>query len=118
MGFIKHNAIIVTGVKYSPREFRKAYDKACELFGIEGVSNIVASQINGFMSFFVAPDGSKEYWDDSNEGDSKRKQLADYIDSLAYGDGSTSVNFVDVSYDEKHKAKVERTNKASPDDDE
>lgn len=117
MGYIKHNAIVVTGSMHDSHKLHKAYDKARELFGYNGVSDILQSPLNNYISFFIAPDGSKEGWDDSNEGDSKRKQLADYIDSLAYGDGSTSVQFVDVSYDEEHEAEVERTNKKRPDED-
>lgn len=110
MGYIKHNAIVVTGASYDSIRFHKAYDKARELFGYESVSDTVKSTLNGYISFLVAPDGSKEGWPESNEYDDKRKQLADYIDSLAYDDGSNSIDFVDVGYDEDHEASVERNN--------
>ncbi|MBG9567550.1 hypothetical protein [Brevibacillus agri] len=109
MGFIRHNAIVVTGADYNSGAFEKAHLKAMELFGLL-TSPIVHSDWNGYMSFFVAPDGSKEGWADSVEGDKKRKEFADFIDSLAYGDGSNSVKFVDVAYDELHETEIERTN--------
>ncbi|NRS20622.1 hypothetical protein HP398_29825 [Brevibacillus sp. HB1.4B] len=110
MGYMKHNAIVVTGARYEEEAFLLAHKKAVELFE-ELVSPVINSHWNGNMSFFIAPDGSKEGWGESNEGDRLRKELSDYIDSLAYGDGSNSVKFVDVSYDEDHDVEVERTNR-------
>jgi hypothetical protein len=116
MGYIRHNAIVVTGDGYDEAEkkFELAYRKANELFdGL--VSNVIKGKINGYQSFFVAPDGSKEGWEISVEYDSKRKELADYIDSLAYSDGSNCIQFVDVGFDEIYEAEVDRTNKERPD---
>ena len=50
MGYIKHNAIVETGVEYSLHKFCQIYDKARELFGTKGVSNMVSSPLNGFMA--------------------------------------------------------------------
>lgn len=115
MGYIKHNAIIVTGDGYedAKKKFELAYRKANELF--EGlVSNVVEAKMNGYRSFFIAPDGSKEGWDMSDEYDTKRTEFADYIDTLAYGDGSNPIQFVDLGYDEYSENNVERTNKERP----
>lgn len=112
MGNIRHNAIIVTGSDYPDaiEKFDSAHQKARELFG-ELVSEPIEGVINGYRSFFVAPDGSKEGWSESDQYDIKRRELCDFIDSLAYGDGSNAVHFVDVGYDEGHLASVDRTNK-------
>lgn len=117
MGYIKHNAFIVTGNSYpeTNEKFKKTYDKAKELFG-DLVSEIIPALINGYQSFFVAPDGSKEGWDMSDEHDDKRKKLADYIDSLAYSDGSNGIKFVDVGFDEYHDVEIERKNASIRDD--
>ncbi|MGG4444533.1 hypothetical protein [Brevibacillus fortis] len=109
MGSIRHNAVVVTGENYDRKKFENAHVKAMELFGLL-TSPIVTSELNGYMSFFVAPDGSKEGWAESDIGDEKRKEFADYIDSLAYGDGSNTVKFVVVAYNELHGTEIERTN--------
>jgi hypothetical protein len=111
MGSIKHNAFIVTADDYAIKEFDSVYDKAKELFGKQ-VSDVVTTKLNGHLSFFVATDGSKEGWPEAICADTKRKELADYIDSLAYDDGSNAISFVNVSYDGRNAAEVVRGNKA------
>lgn len=112
MGYIRHNAIIVTSDNYptGKEKFVQVYDKAKKLFG-ELVSNIITSKINGYISFFIAPDGSKEDWEISYKHDTKREKLCNFIESLAEVDGSNAIKFVDVSYDEAYKANIQRTNK-------
>lgn len=112
MGYIRHNAMVVTGDSYPEaiQMFQLVYQKAKELFG-DLVSEIIKAKVNGYQSFFIGPDGSKEGWNESNEYDIKRKGLADYIDSLAYSDGSNCVNFVDVGFDECYEAEIDGTNK-------
>lgn len=111
MGYIKHNAMIITSDGYSEAmtRFDKVYNKAKELFD-DLVSEPIKSNMNGYISFFIAPDGSKEGWDVSDEGDSNRKILCAYIDSLSFEDGSNAIKYVDVSYDEEHDTEVEKTN--------
>lgn len=76
MGYINHHAIIVTawGTKY----IEPAHKRAKEIFG-DSCSEIVPSQINGYVSFFIAPDGSKEGWSDSNSGDIRREEFKDFV---------------------------------------
>lgn len=115
MGYIRHNAIVVTGDDYpeAQKKFDKAYEKAIELF--EGlVSNVITSSVNRYQSFFIAPDGSKEGWSLSSEYNVKREEFANFLDSLAHGDGSNSIQFVDVGFDECHEAEIDRTNKVRP----
>lgn len=68
MGYIRHDAIIVT-----------AWDKKYLLPAIEEaerlelpVSDIAESKTNGYCSFLIAPDGSKEGWEESARGDAAR----------------------------------------------
>lgn len=111
MGYINHHAIVVTGDSYPYAEvaFRKAYEKGKELLG-DLVSDVVKSKTNGYQSFFVAPDGSKEGWDLSDEHDARGEKLMDFIDSVAYEDGSNSIKYVEVSFDEYFDAEVTRKN--------
>lgn len=117
MGYVRHNAIIVTGDSYpeAQKKFLEVYVKAKELFG-ELVSPVIPSPTNGYQTFMIVPDGSKEGWDVSDEHDVKRHVLADFVDSVAYEDSSNPIQFVDVGFDECYEAKVDRTNKERPDE--
>lgn len=121
MGYIRHHAIIVTS--YSEKlitevhgEAKKAFNNAYEDRSFiespeELVSPIVESITNGYYSFFIAPDGSKEGWEESDYGDMARKRVIDFIDSLAYEDGSNSVSYAELFYgDDEGEAEIERHN--------
>jgi len=70
MGYIRHDAIVATSwdVKY----LKPARAKAEEL-GLP-CTEIVESNTNGYVSFLIAPDGSKEGWDESARGDDARSR--------------------------------------------
>ena len=109
VGYIKHHAIVVTGGGYpeADRVLEIAHRQAKHLFG-SMVSNIVESPMNGYKSFFVAPDGSKERWDVSNEYDEKRSLFSIYLNGFAFEDGSSPIYYVEISYDENGKIGLER----------
>jgi hypothetical protein len=70
---------------------------------------VVESKINGYLSFFIAPDGSKAGWGDSNEGDERRDKFISWCDEQRYSDGSTSLQWVEVQYaDDEKKTKIIR----------
>jgi len=96
MGYIKQHTIVVTAYDNG---IIKAHEEATRIFG-EMCSPIIPSKMNGYKSFFIAPDGSKEGWADSNEGDLKRDEFVNWINSCAYEDGSNSVDFVELFYGE------------------
>lgn len=75
MGLIIHNAIIVTSSHDASIE--RAHAKASEIF--PAVSPIIDSHVNHYRSFFIPPDGSKEGWDDSDEGDKNRTAFKEWI---------------------------------------
>lgn len=54
--------------------------------------------INNYQSFFIPPDGSKEGWCDSNEGDKRRKRFVKYLDQQREEDGSTCLKWVEIQY--------------------
>lgn len=93
MGYIKHNAIVVTG--WQEEDVSEARDKAIEIFeqcfngelnvepyGGRLVSEIVSGLVNGQYSFFIAPDGSKEGWATSDNGDNARKEFLDWLQKV------------------------------------
>ena len=68
MGYIAHHAIIVTA--RSESDATKAQDFALSLSLI--CSDVEPSKINGYHSFMIIPDGSKEGWQASADGDAAR----------------------------------------------
>ncbi len=90
MGYMVHHTIVVTAYK---GDIEKAHEKAVEIFGNQ-VSNLVASKINGYQSFFVAPDGSKLGWSDSDEGDENRNTFIEWLKSQ----DDFYIDWVEVQY--------------------
>lgn len=98
MGYIKHNAIVVTG--WNEEHMEQAYNKAVELFekfteeegmtfpyGSKLISPIIGGLVNSQLSFFIAPDGSKEGWTTSNNCNDAREAFLDWLkDSDGYCD--------------------------------
>jgi hypothetical protein len=91
---MQHHAIVVT--TYDEATIIEARAKAVEI-GC-AVSEIVNSPINGYRSFFVAPDGSKLGWVESDRGDAQRDQFVAWIRAEAFGDGSSYLDWAEVKY--------------------
>jgi hypothetical protein len=77
MGFIKHHAMIVTGY-YGSNDFYRAYRRANEIFN-QQTSGVMHSIFDGYLTFSICPDGSKEGWGDSDVGDKKRKDFKNWM---------------------------------------
>ncbi|MFA5772741.1 MAG: hypothetical protein WC974_08445 [Thermoplasmata archaeon] len=106
MGYNRHNAIIVTS--YDEKKITEAQQKA-ETILSDLVSPIIESRCNNFMTFFVAPDGSKEGWSDSDIGDIQRNLFTKWLDEQRYDDNSTSIDWVEVQYgDDNYETKIIR----------
>jgi len=108
MGYIRHHTIIVTS--YDSDKLHAAHHQAERIFGEDMVSNIVDSPVNGYKSFFVAPDGSKEGWEDSDNYDKDRGEFIRLIKLKDFEDGSNAIQYIEVAYDEEGVAKIERNN--------
>ena len=95
MGTINHNAIVVTG--FSPRDNPTAFQNLRDSVAAVGLptSAVVPAWLNGYHSFFVAPDGSKEYWDESDDGDDKRQVVRQIL-----RESSAAHHWVEVSFGE------------------
>ena len=70
MGYIRHDAIIATSWK---DEHLAAARAKAEEIGLK-CSEIMESPINGYKSFMIVPDGSKEGWIDSGTGEERRAE--------------------------------------------
>ena len=69
MGMIRQPAIVVTS--FFLEEAKHERGIALQVFG-DGVSGLVGPVTYGYVSFFIAPDGSKEFRPKSDQGDRNR----------------------------------------------
>lgn len=106
MGTLRHHAIVVTS--WNVDRLLIAQHKAKELCP-HLVSDIVPAIANGGGSFFVAPDGSKEGWKESDEGDRRRDDLISWLGMQRNEDRSTWLSWAEVVYsNDDRDAKVLR----------
>jgi hypothetical protein len=106
MGYIRHHAIVVTGGEYGPLPISIAHKRAVEMFG-DQVSSMIVGCVNSYQTFVIGPDGSKEGWPESDEGDERRKAFKAFMDSRRYEDGSSVCSWVEVQYgDDNLKTKI------------
>lgn len=104
MGYIRHHTIVVTSWD---EHVEPAWQKAVEVFGNAAVSPVLNSERNGYRSFFVVPDGSKEGWEESDDGDMRRAAFIDWLRAQYHSDGSTNVSWVEAQYaDDNDDTKV------------
>lgn len=86
MGYIKNHAMIVSS--WSEEATAAAHQAATDHFGAYGldeiISPIVPHAINGGSAFFIAPDGSKEGWTESDRGDAARDELKEKLRGMPY----------------------------------
>lgn len=94
MGYIRHDAIVVTA-------YRKDHAIAARATAFEfglAVSDLVESPMNGYVSFLIAPDGSKEGWKDSDDGDAKRTLWLAWADRAQRNEIGPFFQMVHVRY--------------------
>jgi hypothetical protein len=110
MGYIKHNAIVCT--TWKQEDAVEAQRMAKKLFAEyeEGseklVSELVEYIVNDGYSFFIAPDGSKEGWETSNNCDKAREKFLDWLHKA-----DNYCDYIEVRFggDDDHNT-IERTN--------
>lgn len=109
MGHFRHHAIVVTGHTEYNGKLETVHEKAREIFAGTSacVSEITPKGTNGYQSFFVAPDGSKEWWGDSDAGDIARRDfvwflrqsgIADWVEVQFGDDGGQTLIVNDSSH--------------------
>ena len=117
MGYMRHHMIVVTSC--DDLQIQEAHAKALEIFswanmglvnqGIVGVTPIFTSPVNHYYTFFVPPDGSKEGWSDSEDGDTGRALFIEWLNAQRHEDSSTCLKWAEVQYgDEEQDNRVLR----------
>lgn len=72
--------------------------------GNQIVSPIFESLINSFCTFYIIPDGSKEGYDASEDGDTVRKSIVELINSYNQAGRENIFRFIEISYGEDASA--------------
>jgi hypothetical protein len=93
MGYMLHHVIVVE--TWDADRISEAHELA-QRIGLD-VSPIMVSKVNVRRSFFVPPDGSKEGWPESYDGDTKRALFVEWLDSQRHGDGSSKLRWVEIA---------------------
>jgi hypothetical protein len=70
MGFMKHDAIVVTSFQEEHIKSARAEAEDLELV----CTDIAASPVNYYFTFLIVPDGSKESWPESRWNDARREE--------------------------------------------
>lgn len=104
MGYPRHDAIIVTvngyvfkgGITDLPAPDIDAFRDSLPEDWQRLVIGPVPSLVNDYLTFVFLPDGSKEGWDTSDQGDEYRKRFLDLF-AHAHGDGSSPFDVVVVA---------------------
>lgn len=104
MGYMVHHMIVVTS--YHLELVQRAHARAREIFCVPRmaagkhmqVTDILTSPVNHYYTFFVPPDGSKEGWSDSEDGDARRALFITWLNAQRFEDGSTSLKWAEVQY--------------------
>ena len=94
---MKHHAIVVSS--FDSEAIANIHDFASDLFDTM-VTSVQISPVNGYSTFFIGPDGSKEGWNESNDYDARRKLVITEIDSIKYDDGSNRLSYSEFFYGE------------------
>ncbi len=100
---IRHHALIVTcndrkvleSIRNKALELYKLYMEASN--GLHLVSEIKDSIVNHYASFFIIPDGSKEGYDASDDGDVIREKLMAYIKPMCSSE-EYHLSFGEISF--------------------
>ena len=79
MGYIKHHAIVVTC--WNDKHIEQAHALAVE--NELRPTEITPSAVNGQRSFLIPPDGSKEGWEESDNGNDRRDAWIKTMEHLA-----------------------------------
>lgn len=73
MSTMRHHCMVVTCSL--SKEAREAHTKAIEIMGKDFVTEMLFTVTNGYYTFFVGPDGSKEGWEECEKGAENRAKL-------------------------------------------
>lgn len=98
MGYVAHHAIVAT--TYAIKNARDLA-KFARSVGAEALTG--KERVNGYVSVCITPDGSKEGWNSSSDGDVARSKIIEWMRT------EDQYEWVEVRYgDDDGRARIER----------
>lgn len=94
MGYVRHSAIVATC-------WQEAAAKALTDFAVEVGAEAIAGnpQTNGYITVCITSDGSKEGWQESDEGDFRRQRIREWLNEQHHKDeGALYFEWCEVAY--------------------
>lgn len=108
MGYIRHNAIIATGWQDEALAALLVYAN-----GIGANAALIPCDTNGYSTVCIGPDGSKEGWERSAEGDEQRRQIKAWFEAhpdwyfewreVAYGNDDGRASIVESAWESENQ---------------
>ncbi len=104
MGYIAHHALVVTG--WDGNRIESVHEQAMTHADVVPVTPVSDPAVNGYCSFAMLPDGSKEGWAYSDDGEAARSDVIGFIKSQGLS-GYVSYVLVRFGGDESELAQIE-----------
>lgn len=98
MGVENNNAVIAT--TWSKEEVARIKEWVGLLPKMKSLFLFGEEEINGKTTVVMVPDGSKEGWSESDDGDELRNSFIKELEKADYDDGSNPWDFVEVGFGE------------------
>jgi hypothetical protein len=95
MGYMLHHAIIVHS--FDDEMIETAHAMATKL-DMRPSPISKPDENNGETGFYIPPDGSKEDWEPSDQGDKDRDTFVKWLCKQAHDDGSNNLNWIEVAF--------------------
>ncbi len=102
MGYDRNHAIVVSSWSLALLTEVRERATGCG----NRASEIIKYVINDGGAFMVAPDGSKEGWEESEKGDAARAKFLQWADSQRYADGSTPLRWAEVQFADDERVSI------------
>jgi hypothetical protein len=99
MGVMNHNAVIATTWSDKKAAALRSWIAGLE-YKERDLFSETESWTNGYFTFFLAPDGSKEGWPESATGDELRDRLVAKLAEDEDDDGYSSWKWIEVGFGE------------------
>lgn len=115
MGYMRHDAIVVTNWNTEAVRLAHSYAERCGL----RPSPVLGPFMNGYASFLIPPDGSKEGWPESDEFDAQRSEWKQLIAENFGDEHRRWVSWVHVSFagDDPKDTEIVDSDKPSSEED-
>lgn len=110
MGYIINHTIVVEG--FDEADVIAARGAASAIFAghnLHGlVTGVYTHAVNGTMTFMVVPDGSKEGWDTSANGDAARDEFVAWLRDARGATDPKYLDWVEIAYPEDGPPSISR----------